>query len=204
MKAPLYLSTAAVLAVLFVEAARADQTVKLTVRVKDADGKDIPAARLIVYQEHIRASDLYVRPPDYQGETDQQGVARFEIKVGTGETLKLSLEVSKENFQTVKEDIDWGAAFPAQVLKQITLESKKPAKELTAEQTTTFTIKVIRKDNQEPVDGAKVEVVSIGGFTPKHFASQTDGNGKVASAGLLPGCGRCSAALSRSRRNGSL
>ncbi len=179
MKAPLYLSTAAVLAVLFVGAARADQTVKLTVRVKDADGRDVPAAHVIVYQEHIRASDLVVRPADYQGDTDQQGIARFEMKVGTGEKLKLSLEIAKENFQTVKEDVDWGTAFPAQVLKQITLESKKPAEELTAGQTTTFTIKVIRKDNQEPIEGAKVEVIWIGGFTPKHFPSQTDGNGKV-------------------------
>ena len=179
MKAPLYLSTAAVLAVLFVGAARADQTVKLTVRVKDADGKDVPGAHVIVYQEHIRASDLVVRPPDYQEDTSAQGIARIELKVGTGEKLKLSIEVAKEDFQTAKEDADLGIDFPPQVLRQFTLENKKPAEALSAGQTTTFTVKVIRKDNQEPVEGAKVEVVSCGGFTPKHFASQTDGIGKV-------------------------
>jgi protocatechuate 3,4-dioxygenase beta subunit len=159
----------------FLAATQDEKTVKLTVRVKDAEGKPISAALVNVYQTRITGASLVARPPDYQQETNIDGVARFEIKVKTGEGLKLYIEAGREDFQTRTEDIDRGTDLPPMILSQITLEPRVRQVDKT-QATTTFRLHVVRKDNEEPVESAKITVRSIGTFIPDKYA-QTDRNG---------------------------
>jgi len=148
------------------------------VLVKDEGGPAIPLAHVIVYQEHQNLSTLVVRPPDFQDNTNTHGFVRFPIKVPAGESLKLAIEVSAENFVGIKEDVDLGTQFQAQVLKQFFLKPKTGTQEKPAE-TTTIKVHVERKTGGESVEGARVTVFSLGGITTNQFNGQTDDKGNA-------------------------
>ena len=103
----------------------ADKIVKLTVVVKEDDGKTpIPMARVNVYQTRITGSEFLARVPDYQEDTNTQGIRRFDIKVKDGEGLKLSIEVGREDKKGDRHDVDYGKNLPPQILEQFFLKSK--------------------------------------------------------------------------------
>jgi hypothetical protein len=107
-------------------AATVDRTVVLTVQVTDITGKQVSQAHVDVYQANRRFSGIIVRPADYQAETDVNGIARFpNIIVKTGESLGLSIEVSREDMKTERIDLDLGTTFPTRLpLQRFTLEPR--------------------------------------------------------------------------------
>jgi hypothetical protein len=155
-----------------------DQTVTLVVRVKDEDGKLVPGAHVNVYQETRRFSALIARPPADQQDTNANGIATFPIVVKTGEALKLSIEVSREDMQTERDDVDYGTEFPARILRQFVLKPRAAAKE----DLMTVKVHVVRKDAEKdtPVEAALVEVFLnpvIGGTQRRRYSTQTDRDG---------------------------
>ena len=98
-------------------AARADQTVYLTVSVTDEQGHAISGARVNVYQNQLRLfRNGIVVPPDYQKETDARGLApNIEIKVASGQDLDLAVEVAREDLQAQTHDITLGQSFPTRL-----------------------------------------------------------------------------------------
>ena len=153
----------------------ADKIVKLTVVVKEDDGKTpIPLARVNVYQTSITGSEFLARVPDYQEDTNAQGIRRFDIKVKDGEGLKLSIEVGREDKKGDRHDVDYGKNFPPQILEQFFLKSKATE---AAEETTAVKVRVLRKDNKSPVEGAAVLVETIG--ASGRGTGQTNANGEA-------------------------
>jgi hypothetical protein len=152
-----------------------DKTVTLVVRVKDDGGKLVPVAHVNVYQEHRNLSNLIVRPPDYQQDTNANGIATFQIVVKTGEALKLSIEVSQEDMQTEKHDLDRGTEFPAMILEQFTL---KPRLTAGVEGGSIINVSVnVQDDKFDPVEGA---TVLISGSTPsERYQGMTGPKGNV-------------------------
>lgn len=162
------------------DAFAADRTVRLVVTVKEDDGSvPIAGAHVNVYQANRTGSDWIARPPDYQQDTNVQGVARFEINLKRGEPLKLSIEASREDKIAQRDDVDLGKDVPPQVLRQFFL---KPRIAEGSAEGTTATVKVIvkRKDNQQAVDKATVEVTSIGGIAGQRNSAQTNGSGEAS------------------------
>ena len=173
-----YLATVAFCGVCLCSAQAADKMVTLTVTVKDDEGKPLSGAHINVHQDPWWFSRFIVTPPTYQGESGANGVATLEIKAEAGTKLKMRIEISLEDFDTRTENVSLGAEFPSLVERQFKLERKKKPEEL-PESTTTFAINVVRKDNQEPIEGARIDIASFGGFTPKHFSGQTDSSGNA-------------------------
>ncbi|HEY2919543.1 MAG TPA: hypothetical protein VGK77_11175, partial [Candidatus Binatia bacterium] len=106
-----------------VEAAGADKMVTLTVKVQDEEGKPVPTARVNIYEGFWQ--EYIVRPPDYQGDTNANGIARIEILAKGGKKLAFSIEVSREDMETKTRDVDKGRDFPTKLpLEKFTLKKK--------------------------------------------------------------------------------
>jgi beta-lactam-binding protein with PASTA domain len=106
---------------------RADQIVHLTVSVTDEQGNNISGARVNVYQEEPTRSRRFdiPTPPDYQEDTNAQGLARIQIKVPTGQDLNLTVEVSREDKNADSHRINLGQNFPTRLpLEKFVLKKK--------------------------------------------------------------------------------
>ncbi|MGI8733737.1 MAG: MSCRAMM family protein, partial [Pyrinomonadaceae bacterium] len=140
-------------------AATQDRTVKLTVTVKNAEGKEIPAARVNVYTRSAigRVVPDFLKdslPADYGEFTNAKGIATFEFKLKAGEGLRLSLEIAREDFQTIKDEAFIGKDFQGEMPKEYTLTPKTKGDDVNL-------INVgfnVQDDDFDFVQGAKVSV----------------------------------------------
>lgn len=84
-------------------------TVELTVKVVEQGSngtKPIQTARVNAYLgTFFFGSDSYVRPPDLREDTNAGGIAKFAIPVRASQDLDLTLEVSREDKQTLRKSI---------------------------------------------------------------------------------------------------
>jgi beta-lactam-binding protein with PASTA domain len=158
---------------------RADQTVHLTVRVTDEQGNAISGARVNVYQQEAKRSryfDVPV-PPDYQDETNAQGLARLQIKVANGQDLDLTVEVSREDMQAQSHPINLGKNFPT----RLPLEKFALKKRSVAGAGPVITVIVDVQDLEgNPLEGANILIrdSSLGAVTGR-FPGTTGADGRA-------------------------
>lgn len=162
-------------------AARADQTVHLTVSVHDEQGTPVSGARVNVYQQEAKRSrwfDVPV-PPDYQEQTNAEGLARLRINVATGQGLDITVEVSREDMQAQSRIINLGKNFPA----RLPLEKFRLKKRTASGGTDVINVVVDVQSEGKPLGGASVLIRdhSLGAKTGR-FTGVTNGEGRVTIA----------------------
>lgn len=155
-------------------AAQDVKTVKLTVTVKDEKDKPIQAARVGVYQTHLTRARLGIpAPADYQDTTNAQGIASFDIRVKTGERLKLFVEVAREDMQTGKDEVDLGTDSNT-VLMEYPMHFTLKARASEGGDIINVGVKVLN-DDSDFVEGANVLIRAFG----ERYSGTTDRDGKV-------------------------
>lgn len=159
-----------------VEAATADQTVTLTVKVSDEEGKPVSNARVNVHYQGFW-NKYTVQPPDYQNDTSADGIARIDIKAKDGEKLAFSIEVSREDMETKTRDVDKGRVFPTKLpLEKFTLTKK-------SESGTGAIINVaidVQNEEHNSIEGASVVILDTAlGTATGRFPGATGGDGRA-------------------------
>ena len=147
----------------------------------DESGKPVPGARVNVYQgSYLRAGfrSGIVVPPDYQTETNAEGIARLLVSVKSGEKLGVSLEIAHEDRETATRDIDLGTTFPTRLpLEQFTLKKKS---ERRAGPTITVVVDVQNAEH-EGIEGASVLIRDSSlGAASGQFPGVTGANGRAS------------------------
>ncbi|MFN2624086.1 MAG: PASTA domain-containing protein [Chthoniobacterales bacterium] len=157
--------------------ARADQVVYLTVSVTDQEGNNISGARVNVYQQEATRSswaDIPV-PPDYQEDTNAQGLARLQIKVATGQDLDVTVEVSREDKSAESHRIKL-KNFPTRLpLEKFVLKKKSEAGA-----GPTINVTIVAESEGKPLEAANVLIrdSSLGAVTGR-FTGTTGADGKT-------------------------
>ncbi len=144
-----------------------ERTVVLTVQVFDEDGNAVRNAHVNVYQEHRRGSSLFVKPPDYQQDTDARGIAQLNIRVKAGEALGITIEVSREDLDTQSRELDLKDFPPRLPLEKFVLGRRVATSDTGYNSGIPLAnVRVnVKDDRGNNLEGALVKV-SSGGWTP--------------------------------------
>ena len=89
----------------------------VTVQVSTPDGQHLNGARVNIYVGYTGiatlGTDSRVRPPDFQDLTNPQGIVQFKgIPVKPGADLGITFEISRDDIETIRQDVDFGTSFP--------------------------------------------------------------------------------------------
>lgn len=140
-----------------------DDKFLLTVKAVDADGKGIKLAHVNVYLT-TWGTDTIVRPPDFQLDTNADGMRDFEIPVHAGQkNFDITVEVSREDMQTERRTVTIRPnLIPLSQLEEFELTPRATA----TSKLPSANIKVTVKDVDGPfLEGALVKI-SSGAWTP--------------------------------------
>jgi len=170
-------------------AAQSSQTrnVFLTVQVMDGAGSPLSGAHVNVYVGYTGiatwGSDSVVRPNDGQGDTNPSGIVQIQISAKSGSNLGVTLEVSRDDMKTARQDVNFGTNFPDRPpLQKITLVPVTPDTQNSVPGAIgSIKLKFAVEDDDGPVGQANVAILMREKFVSKPFTATTgdDGNATV-------------------------
>lgn len=156
----------------------AAQQVHLAVSVVDEKGAAVSSARVNIHQSKLFLFRRgVVVPPDYQQETNAQGLARFVINIEPGAKLELAVEVAREDMASETHDLDLGTNYPTRLPLEMFILKKKS--EGGAGPVIDVVI-AVQNPEREPVVGASVLIwdTSLGSASGR-FTGTTGADGRA-------------------------
>ena len=174
-----------------------ERRVRLTITVIAKGGKRVANARVNVWVLTRRADEIlgYDRVPDFQLDTDQEGVATVGVPVGRNyftsrPQLDLHIRVVKTDFEVKADQLSLKENIPEEITRTVILMPTEP--EPSESEQMNLVLRVVRANdpNSRPVVGAKVDVFVITtkanlASRRRQYSAQTGSDG-VANVRVMP------------------